>query len=104
MMLFQPMTLWTGKQLFGLILRPSRSCPVKANLRCKGKNYSKNEDLCTSDSCEFRRFAKMFVLVHVSLLLFFANPVLGMAGAKSRKRTHMRIRMKMVKTTKRTTR
>uniref|UniRef100_A0A8C7K2E8 DNA-directed RNA polymerase subunit n=1 Tax=Oncorhynchus kisutch TaxID=8019 RepID=A0A8C7K2E8_ONCKI len=52
--ILKPMTLWTGKQIFGLILKPSKACPVKANLRTKGKQYSgKGEDLCSNDSCEF---------------------------------------------------
>lgn len=47
------MALWTGKQLFGLILRPNRQHPVKANLRakCSGKRYedkSKREYRCPS--------------------------------------------------------
>lgn len=47
------MALWTGKQIFSLILRPSNDCPVKANLRTKGKQYcGKGEDLCHNDSCE----------------------------------------------------
>lgn len=46
----KPMKLWTGKQIFSLILRPNRSCPVKANLRTKGRAYTKNEDLCINDS------------------------------------------------------
>ncbi len=48
----QPSSLWTGKQLFSMILKPNRASPVKANLRTKGKNYSKNEDLCVNDSCK----------------------------------------------------
>ncbi|MGH0152595.1 UNVERIFIED_CONTAM: hypothetical protein FKN15_022766 [Acipenser sinensis] len=46
-----PITLWTGKQIFGLILKPSKTCPVKANLRTKGKQYcGSGEDLCRNDS------------------------------------------------------
>uniref|UniRef100_A0A3B3S3Q8 DNA-directed RNA polymerase subunit n=1 Tax=Paramormyrops kingsleyae TaxID=1676925 RepID=A0A3B3S3Q8_9TELE len=49
--ILKPVTLWTGKQIFSLILKPSKSCPVKANLRTKGKQYSgRNEDLCHNDS------------------------------------------------------
>lgn len=49
----QPVTLWTGKQIFSIILRPSEDSPVRANLRTKGKQYcGKGEDLCTNDSCE----------------------------------------------------
>uniref|UniRef100_A0AAY5E8B7 DNA-directed RNA polymerase subunit n=1 Tax=Electrophorus electricus TaxID=8005 RepID=A0AAY5E8B7_ELEEL len=47
----KPMCLWTGKQIFSLILRPCKDCPVKANLRTKGKQYcGKGEDLCHNDS------------------------------------------------------
>lgn len=50
----QPMALWTGKQIFSVILKPSKECPVTANLRTKGKQYcGKGEDLCHNDSCEF---------------------------------------------------
>ena len=49
---FQPVALWTGKQVFSLILKPNKQCPIKANLRTKGKNYSKNEEMCVNDSCK----------------------------------------------------
>ncbi|KAG5855741.1 DNA-directed RNA polymerase III subunit RPC1 [Anguilla anguilla] len=49
--ILKPMTLWTGKQVFSLILKPSRDCPVRANLRTKGKQYcGRGEDLCHNDS------------------------------------------------------
>lgn len=52
--LLQPVTLWTGKQIFSIILRPSDDNPVRANLRTKGKQYcGKGEDLCVNDSCEW---------------------------------------------------
>lgn len=56
----KPVTLWTGKQIFGLILRPNKKCPIKANLRTKGRAYTSNEELCTNDS---------YVLVRNSQLL-----------------------------------
>ncbi|XP_061665680.1 DNA-directed RNA polymerase III subunit RPC1 [Syngnathoides biaculeatus] len=57
----KPMALWTGKQIFSLILKPSKDCPVKANLRTKGKQYcGKGEDLCHNDS---------FVVIHNSELM-----------------------------------
>ena len=59
--ILRPCQLWTGKQLFSLILRPNNSCPVKACLRAKGKQYcGHGEDLCTNDS---------FVVIYNSLLL-----------------------------------
>uniref|UniRef100_H3BGV0 DNA-directed RNA polymerase subunit n=1 Tax=Latimeria chalumnae TaxID=7897 RepID=H3BGV0_LATCH len=49
--ILKPVTLWTGKQIFSLILKPSQDCRVKANLRTKGKQYcGKGEDLCFNDS------------------------------------------------------
>ncbi|KAL5018248.1 hypothetical protein ScPMuIL_003970 [Solemya velum] len=56
----KPCRLWTGKQVFSLLLRPNNDCPVKANLRTKGKNYSSGEDLCVNDS---------FVVIRNSQLL-----------------------------------
>ena len=47
------MKLWTGKQIFSLILRPNKDCPVKACLRAKGKNYSSGEEMCVNDSCKY---------------------------------------------------
>ncbi|KAG7257106.1 hypothetical protein CRUP_002887 [Coryphaenoides rupestris] len=49
--IMKPVVLWTGKQLFSLILKPSEDSPVKANLRTRGKQYcGKGEDLCYNDS------------------------------------------------------
>lgn len=48
----QPVTLWTGKQIFSLIIRPNKKCPVQANLRTKGRAYTSNEELCINDSCK----------------------------------------------------
>lgn len=33
-------------------MRPSKKCPVKANLRCKGKSYTRDEEFCFKDSCK----------------------------------------------------
>ncbi|XP_064601918.1 DNA-directed RNA polymerase III subunit RPC1-like [Liolophura sinensis] len=46
----KPCKLWTGKQIFSVMLRPNKDCPVLANLRTKGKNYSQGEELCVNDS------------------------------------------------------
>ena len=34
--ILKPRQLWTGKQIFGLMLRPNKRCNVKANLVTKG--------------------------------------------------------------------
>lgn len=61
----QPCKLWTGKQIFSVLLRPNKDCPVRVNLRTKGKNYSNNEDLCFNDSC------KLFHTVDVVRIDFY---------------------------------
>lgn len=50
--ILKPRELWTGKQIFSLIMRPNEACPVKANLKTKGRAYTSNEELCINDSCK----------------------------------------------------
>lgn len=58
--IMKPRRLWTGKQIFSLILRPNNECPVKSNLMTKGKNYTGNNDMCIRDS---------YVVIRNSVLL-----------------------------------
>ena len=48
---YQPVRLWTGKQVIGCLLRPNQYSPVVMNLRARGKQYTTGEDLCCNDSC-----------------------------------------------------
>ncbi|KAJ2944679.1 hypothetical protein O0L34_g4036 [Tuta absoluta] len=48
--ILKPKRLWTGKQIFSLIMKPNKKCEVKANLETKGKNYTSNKDMCVNDS------------------------------------------------------
>ncbi|CAB0043121.1 unnamed protein product [Trichogramma brassicae] len=48
--IMKPMVLWTGKQIFSLLIRPNNKCPIKANLKTKGKAYTSGEELCVNDS------------------------------------------------------
>ncbi|KAJ8676229.1 hypothetical protein QAD02_012015 [Eretmocerus hayati] len=48
--ILKPAVMWTGKQIFSLILKPNDKCPVKANLKTKGRAYTSNEELCINDS------------------------------------------------------
>jgi len=50
--ILKPAKLWTGKQIFSLIIRPNMECPVKANLKTKGKAYTTGRELCINDSCK----------------------------------------------------
>ena len=46
----KPVALWSGKQIFSLILRPNPGDRIKVNLRTKGKEYSKKgEEFCAND-------------------------------------------------------
>lgn len=48
--IMKPRRLWTGKQIFSLILRPNKKCHVMANVSVKGKNYTSGQDMCVKDS------------------------------------------------------
>ncbi|XP_033120133.1 DNA-directed RNA polymerase III subunit RPC1-like [Anneissia japonica] len=73
--IIKPVRLWTGKQIFSLILRPSRKCSLKVNLRAKGKNYSNKGDMCHNDS---------FVVIYNSELLCGAMDKLTLgSGSKN---------------------
>uniref|UniRef100_A0A182WAV4 DNA-directed RNA polymerase subunit n=1 Tax=Anopheles minimus TaxID=112268 RepID=A0A182WAV4_9DIPT len=48
--ILKPRKLWTGKQIFSLILKPNSQSCVDANLSTKGRNYTKDMDLCVKDS------------------------------------------------------
>ncbi|CAD5120480.1 DgyrCDS9046 [Dimorphilus gyrociliatus] len=47
--IIKPVQMWSGKQIFSLVLRPSKA-HGQINIRTKGKNYSKDEELCCNDS------------------------------------------------------
>jgi len=45
----KPLELWTGKQLFSLLLRPNHGSTVLANLEVKEKSYTKDMQMCPRD-------------------------------------------------------
>ncbi|XP_074596921.1 RNA polymerase III subunit A isoform X2 [Brevipalpus obovatus] len=48
--ILKPRALWSGKQIFSLILKPDHRNPRGMNLRAKGRNYcGKGEELCPND-------------------------------------------------------
>lgn len=51
--IIKPIELWTGKQLFSMILRPYVKSKVKLNLILKTKAYVSNDDLCSNEGCKF---------------------------------------------------
>ncbi|CAB3361853.1 Hypothetical predicted protein [Cloeon dipterum] len=70
----KPIELWSGKQLFSLIMRPNKKCPVKCNLRAKTKPYKGSKEEMTADDS--------FVVIRNSELLAGAldKSVLGSGG------------------------
>uniref|UniRef100_A0A6G1S4K2 DNA-directed RNA polymerase subunit n=1 Tax=Aceria tosichella TaxID=561515 RepID=A0A6G1S4K2_9ACAR len=72
----KPRALWSGKQIFSMIIRPSKESRILLNTQCKTKNYSgRDEDLCRNDG---------FVVVRNSELLCgqLDKTILG-SGSKS---------------------
>ena len=47
--ILKPVELWTGKQVFSLLLRPHCGCRVFVNLHIQEKSYTSNEHLCPRD-------------------------------------------------------
>jgi hypothetical protein len=39
--ILKPVALWTGKQIFSLILKPNKASKINACLVTKGKSYTK---------------------------------------------------------------
>jgi len=48
--IIKPVALWSGKQVFSLMLKPNKTCGIDVNLETKGKAYSKDEEFCINDS------------------------------------------------------
>lgn len=48
--ILKPVQLWTGKQIFSLLIKPNKWCPINANLRTKGRAYTSGEEMCINDS------------------------------------------------------
>ncbi|KAJ1653024.1 DNA-directed RNA polymerase III subunit C1 (rpo31) [Dispira simplex] len=51
--IWRPVQLWTGKQIFSVLLRPNKNSPVLVNLRTKNKSFVPKEgrapELCPND-------------------------------------------------------
>ena len=63
----QPIELWTGKQLFSILLRPNANVKVYVNLTLKEKSYSKpqkgdkreKETMCPNDGFVYFRNSEL---------------------------------------------
>ena len=47
-----------------MLLHPNKASPVLMNLRAKGKQYTRDEDLCFNDSCKESNQATKQVVTH----------------------------------------
>lgn len=51
--ILKPAQLWTGKQIFSVLIRPNKDCPVKINLDAKCREYrarpGMTPDMCPND-------------------------------------------------------
>ncbi len=48
--IIKPYSLWSGKQVFSLLIKPNKMSKVLANLETKGKSYTTKRELCVNDS------------------------------------------------------
>ncbi|KAK8379693.1 hypothetical protein O3P69_019586 [Scylla paramamosain] len=48
--ILKPQQLWTGKQVFSAIIRPSKFFPVEVNLTARRKDYTRGEELCSNEA------------------------------------------------------
>ncbi|KAJ9083946.1 DNA-directed RNA polymerase III subunit C1 (rpo31) [Entomophthora muscae] len=51
--IIKPVRLWTGKQIFNVLIRPTRNCPIVVNLESKCRSFTKPKgalpDMCLND-------------------------------------------------------
>jgi DNA-directed RNA polymerase III subunit RPC1 len=47
--ILKPITLWTGKQIFSMMIRPNKDATVLINFETKEKNYTKEKQFCSND-------------------------------------------------------
>ncbi|XP_073114015.1 DNA-directed RNA polymerase III subunit 1 [Elaeis guineensis] len=57
--IIKPIELWTGKQLFNVLIRPNANTRVFLNLIVKEKIYSKSETMCPNDGCVYFRNSEL---------------------------------------------
>ena len=48
--LLKPRHLWSGKQLFGVLLHPNQRSPILINIETRCRGYTSNQELCCADS------------------------------------------------------
>ncbi|WOL00292.1 DNA-directed RNA polymerase III subunit 1 [Canna indica] len=57
--IIKPIELWTGKQLFSVLVRPNARTRVFLNLMVKEKIYTKSETMCPSDGFVYFRNSEL---------------------------------------------
>lgn len=54
--IIKPYPVWTGKQIFSMILKPFENSIINLNLKLKSKSYTSNEELCSNEGCMLLNF------------------------------------------------
>lgn len=80
--ILKPQPLWTGKQIFSLILRPNKLCPIRANLRAKSKAFDNTDEMCVHDSCNGRYFLMYKFSITVNYFVIIINEIVFSCGYK----------------------
>ncbi|XP_042221179.1 DNA-directed RNA polymerase III subunit RPC1-like [Homarus americanus] len=57
--IMKPQQLWTGKQIFSMIIRPNKKFPVQCNLTTKRKDYTRGEELCSNEAWVIMRNSEL---------------------------------------------
>lgn len=50
--IIKPQALWTGKQVFSMLIRPNKKSPVRINHEAKGRSFKQPEKGIANDLCE----------------------------------------------------
>ena len=73
--ILKPCQVWTGKQLFSMILRPFKGhSKVMLNLICKSKSYASgntsrySNEMCPNDGCKWIFFVFLFLFLFFILI------------------------------------
>lgn len=72
--ILKPYPVWTGKQLFGVILKPFKDSKVNLNLVYKskayagGKNSQYTNEMCPNDGCKFFIFVDLLEVINLFIV------------------------------------
>jgi DNA-directed RNA polymerase III subunit RPC1 len=79
--ILKPRMLWTGKQIFNVLMRPNRSSPVKLNFECRTKSFRKPKGGLPNDMCS--RDGYLIVRNSEVMCGLFDKETIGAKGKKT---------------------